>query len=249
MAKKKFNPGDFLQKEKTTTQPIQAPTTTFIPTDDVAADIQSLVEQVEASAIDITVGYENWRDIGFALVEALGEEGRDFFHRLSRFNAGYDHAEADKQYSACLRSRGSGITPRTLFHIAQQHGITVHKHFLNSSPSSISPESSISPFGDSGDIGETEDLETCLKQMEMPTFSDKVGKDLPLFLRQVISKSRSIQDADMLILGTLTVISACIPNVSGLYDDREVYPNLFPFSKLSALSFSSPFSACNFESP
>ena len=94
MAKKKFNPGDFLQKEKT---PSQAPSTTFIPTDDLAADIQSLVEQVEASGIDITVGYDRWRDIGFALVEALGENGRDFFHRLSRFNADYDQAEADKQ--------------------------------------------------------------------------------------------------------------------------------------------------------
>ena len=124
MAKKKFNPGDFLNKEKTTNPaPQQASSANFIPTNDLAADIQSLVEQVEASAIDITAGYECWRDIGFALVEALGEDGRDFFHRLSRFNADYDQAEADKQYSACLRSRGSGITPRSLFHIAQQHGI------------------------------------------------------------------------------------------------------------------------------
>ena len=123
MAKKKFNPGDFLQKEKT---PYQAPSTTSIPTDDLATDIQSLVEQVEASGIDITVGYDRWRDIGFALVEALGENGRDFFHRLSRFNADYDQAEADKQYTACLRSRKEGITPRSLFYFAQQHGITIH---------------------------------------------------------------------------------------------------------------------------
>ncbi|MBR5631791.1 MAG: hypothetical protein IKW82_09140, partial [Bacteroidales bacterium] len=69
MAKKKFNPGEFLNKEKTTTPaPQQASSANFIPTNDLAADIQSLVEQVEASAIDITAGYECWRDIGFALV-------------------------------------------------------------------------------------------------------------------------------------------------------------------------------------
>jgi hypothetical protein len=27
----------------------------------------------------------NWRDLGFALAVALGENGRSYFHRLSRF--------------------------------------------------------------------------------------------------------------------------------------------------------------------
>jgi hypothetical protein len=238
MAKKKFNPGDFLQKEKTTTPPIQAPTATFIPADDVAADIQSLVEQVEASAIDITAGYENWRDIGFALVEALGEDGRDFFHRLSRFNAYYDHAEADKQYSACLRSHGSGITPRSLFHIAQQHGIRPPLRGGQRESSSTSSKSSI------GETAETEDMTDTLEQIAMPTFSDKVSEQLPLFLKNVVAKANSHQDADMLILGTLTVISACMPNVYGLYDDREVFPNLFLFVTAQASAGKGRLSLC-----
>jgi len=252
MAKKKFNPGDFLQKEKTTTPPIQAPTATFIPTDDVAADIQSLVEQVEASAIDITAGYDNWRDIGFALVEALGEDGRDFFHRLSRFNADYDHAEADRQYSACLRSRGSGITPRSLFHIAQQHGIRpplrggARRAGESCSPPRVvqGESSSTSSKSSIGETAETEDMTDTLEQIAMPTFSDKVSEQLPLFLKNVVAKANSHQDADMLILGTLTVISACMPNVYGLYDDREVFPNLFLFVTAQASAGKGRLSLC-----
>ena len=250
MATKKFNPAEWqpnpvsTNNESTKKETNPPKETSAIPTDSITVDIQSVVEQVEASGIDITAGYDRWRDIGFALVEALGEDGRDYFHRLSRFNANYDQTEADKQYSACLRSHGSGITPRTLFHIAQQYGITVRKHYAGTSSSSISPESSVSPNRDSGDFGETEDLVSCLKQMEMPTFTDKVGDNLPLFLRHVISKSRSVQDADMLILGTLTVVSACIPNVSGLYDDREVYPNLFLFVTAQASAGKGRLSLC-----
>ena len=93
MAKKKFNPADFLPKKNVSTSaPQKASSSTFIPTDDVAADIQALVEQIEASGTDITVGYENWRDIGFALVEALGEDGREFYHRISHFHPNYTSA-------------------------------------------------------------------------------------------------------------------------------------------------------------
>ena len=48
----------------------------------------------------------------------------------------------------------------------------------------------------------------------------------------------------MLILGTLTVISACMPNVYGLYDDREVYPNLFLFVTAQASAGKGRLSLC-----
>ena len=242
MAKKEFNPADYLQEENKAKTAQQFPVTTVIPTTDgLATDIQALVEQVEASTLDITAGYENWLKIGFALAEALGEDGRDFFHRLSRFNADYDQAEADKQYDACLRSDGSGITPRSLFHIAQQHGITVRKH---EAPSSVSPISSVSSPEDLEETAETDDMSDSLQQIAMPTFSDKVGEQLPRFLKDVMAKANSPQDADMLILGTLAVISACLPNVYGLYDDREVYPNLFLFVTAQASAGKGRLSLC-----
>ena len=63
----------------------------------------------------------------------------------------------------------------------------------------------------------------------LPTFSQEVEKNLPLILQRITADSVSAVDADLLILGSLTVFSACIPNVYGVYDRREVFANLFLF--------------------
>ena len=39
---------------------------------------------------------------------ALGENGRDYFHRISRFYPGYTEKEADDKYDKCLRAHGTG---------------------------------------------------------------------------------------------------------------------------------------------
>ena len=57
---------------------------------------------------------------------------------------------------------------------------------------------------------------------------------LPSLLTSVINKSNNFEDADILILGSLTVISACLPNISGHYAEREVFPNLFTFISAQA---------------
>ena len=72
--------------------------------------ILAVVEAVEASGIDITADYSDWLAIAFALVSELGEGGRELFHRLSRFYPHYDAAEADRQYSACVRDGSREIT-------------------------------------------------------------------------------------------------------------------------------------------
>ena len=252
MAKKAFNPADFLHKEEAASSaPRQASSSTFIPTNDVAADIQALVEQIEASGTDITTGYDNWRDIGFALVDALGEDGRDFYHRISRFHPKYTSADTDKQYTACLRAGRDGITSRTLFFIAQQHGITVRRLPFPKGVSApamavfpVSSKSPVSSTADSGEIAETENMDDSLEQIAMPTFSDKVSEQLPDFLKAVVAKANSPQDADMLILGVLTVISACMPNVYGIYDEREVFPNLFLFVTAQASAGKGRLSLC-----
>ena len=88
-------------------------------------DIENLTRQIEAQALDITGDYSQWLEIGFALKEALGEGGRQYFHRLSRFYHGYSAAEADRQYDKCLSSGGEGIQPRTLSYFARQAGISI----------------------------------------------------------------------------------------------------------------------------
>ena len=124
--KKDFNPNDWLNKKGGSSEPPVSPSPESSQCSEFSNlehEIEQLVTAVESASADIAPDYASWRDLGFALVDALGESGRSYFHRLSRFYTGYDEREADKQYSACLRSHGSGITINTLFHLAKQSGI------------------------------------------------------------------------------------------------------------------------------
>ena len=89
MSKKHFNPKEWLNN----TQPnnfvpiVEKPKensqlSTFNPQ---LQDIEEVVSRIESSAIDIAPNYADWRDLGFALADALGENGRDYYQRLSRF--------------------------------------------------------------------------------------------------------------------------------------------------------------------
>lgn len=121
MNKKTFNPSEWLNKadNKAVTKP-EINTATGIQ-----ADIETVTRRIEEACKDITAGYAPWRDLGFALADALGEDGRSYYHRLSRFNEEYSQEECDKQYTACLNAHGHGITIKTFFQLAKDHGISV----------------------------------------------------------------------------------------------------------------------------
>lgn len=59
------------------------------------------------------------------------------------------------------------------------------------------------------------------------TFTDKLPHPLPAFMNDIVARSQNAVDADMLLLSSLTAISACLPNIEGKYARRRVYPNLF----------------------
>ena len=63
---------------------------------DLAADIDRVVQEIEAKGVDIAPDYGMWVNVGFALADGLGEQGRDFFHRVSRLHSDYDPANTNK---------------------------------------------------------------------------------------------------------------------------------------------------------
>lgn len=193
-------------------------------------DVEALVCAVEASGIDITAAYSDWLAIGFALVSELGEEGRPLFHRLSRFYPGYDMAEADRQYTVCLRDGSREISIATLFHIAKTHGIVI-------------PVSSRNRYEEVEEDEENEETGRA-KPVKTDTFSQAVGGQLPDILKRIVADAVSPVDADLLILGSLTVFSACLPNVYGVYDRREVFSNLFLYVTASASAGKGRLSLC-----
>ncbi len=241
MTKNKFIAEDWLQEAQpsspTTSSDTQGNTSQSTNYD----DIETITQRIESAHADITQGYDNWRDIGFALSDALGENGRSHYHRVSRLNPDYNEAECDSQYDKCLRAHGTGITVKSFFQKAKEAGISI----ITSAHSALSADSAKSaahPVAESADVAETAEIPT----EPLPTFSQEIAPHLPDFLKQIAAAGNSPQDADILILGSLTVLSACMPHIKGIYDRKTVYPNIFLFVTARASSGKGRLNLCRF---
>lgn len=232
MSKKIFNPTDWQptnqNKAKNEVEP------SYIATND---DLELIVKRIESSAVDIAPNYADWRDLGFALADAMGESGRDNYHRLSRFYPSYSQNETDKQFSACLASHGHGVTIKTLYHLAKSAGIDIVIKQTIPVPKSESQDKS--PYPQSGDL---ENMGNQEKQL--PAFPKEIFDNLPGLLHAITSNADSPEDADLLLLGSLTVFSACMPNLYGVYGQHEVFPNLFLFVSAKASAGKGRLSLC-----
>jgi hypothetical protein len=211
--------------------------------------VEALIVLIERSGIDITANYGDWCNIGFALAQEFGAAGEAFFHRISAFYPNYDPKTASKQYLSCLRheipSGKAPITIATLFHIAKSHGISLPIPPLRGggrrpgeSFRALKEDfSARNPIAESAESAEN-------SAEPLPTFSQSISDNLPTIMQRIVKSSVSDVDADILVLGSLTVMSACIPKVYGMYDGREVFANLFLFVTARASAGKGRLSLC-----
>ncbi|MBN7816850.1 DUF3987 domain-containing protein [Algoriphagus pacificus] len=165
------------------------------------SDVEQIIQQIEANQIDIATAYSDWRNIGFAFADEFGESGRDYFHRISRFYADYSANDCDRQFDNCLKAKGQGISLKTFFYHAKQAGIPISKE----------------------KVKKEEPPQT------LPNLPDTIFPELPELLQQVTEVATSKEERDLLLLGSLVAISACLPKFFGKYDGRKVFANLFLF--------------------
>lgn len=220
MERKTFNPMQWLDKPQQQPKVTeQQPQTTTTKNDDV----ERIIQHIESNRIDITSSYGDWVNIGFALADEFGESGRNLFHRISQYYPDYSSPECDKQFDNCMKANGNGVSLKSFFFHAKKAGIPVAtpkaersttQPFVNSNKSYDNPK------------GTTE--QEPVKE-EMPNFPDALFPQLPEFLQKVVEVSSSNEERDILLLGSLATISACLPKVSGIYDGKRVYSNLFLF--------------------
>ena len=211
--------------------------------------VEALTVLIERSGIDITADYGDWCNIGFALAQEFGAAGEAFFHRISAFYPNYDPKTASKQYLSCLRHEvPTGkvpVTIATLFHIAKSHGISLpipplrgggrrSGKFFHALKEDFSARN---PIAESAESAEN-------SAEPLPTFSQSISDNLPTIMQRIVKSSVSNVDADILVLGSLTVMSACIPKVYGMYDGREVFANLFLFVTARASAGKGRLSLC-----
>ena len=106
-----------------------------------------------------------------------------------------------------MRSSGSGVTIGSFFQLCKAKGITYT-------------------------IKEKEEPKKVHSQV--PLFPKSLYPQLPEILKQIISEATSDSEKDMLLLGSLGVISACLPNIYGIYGGHKVYTNLYVFISAGA---------------
>jgi len=219
MSKKIFNPTDWQPTESTKQPKIIQPTKSNPIEDAGQADIDVITQRIEAASVDIAPSYADWRDLGFALADALGETGRNYYHRLSRFYPSFSQNETDKQYSACLKAHGHGVSIKTFYHLAKSAGVNVGIPKVKETKPTITLE-------DKAETEETSENETSTQLCSLPS---EIFDQLPDLLRRITVKGTSPEDKDILLLGSLISMSSCLPNIYGVYAEREVFANLFLF--------------------
>lgn len=62
-----------------------------------------------------------------------------------------------------------------------------------------------------------------------PTFNDEIFDVLPHLFSEGAKAFTDHRERDVFLTGALAIISGCLPNVSGVYANETVYPNLFAF--------------------
>lgn len=217
MKNKEFKVSDWLkpQPKEDNIQPSQ---TVFTSNEDFEK-VSKLIEQIELAKIDITADYESWLKIGFALSEAFGEGGRELFQRISSFYPKFNALECDKQFSACLKSKGQGVNIGSLFFMAKQAGIAI--------PIQKNAEFQKMQTDISKNEIETE-VENNTSQ-RLPNFPDELFDDLPEFLRKITSVGETPDEKDLLLIGSIVSLSVAFPTVFGIYHNRKSYANLYLF--------------------
>ncbi|OJV50531.1 MAG: hypothetical protein BGO31_14305 [Bacteroidetes bacterium 43-16] len=92
----------------------------------VQSDFDEIVHQIVERGVDLVDSYFDWVTVAFALTDKFGEAGRNYFHSLSGISHKYSPDKCDKQYTACLNHKGTGVTISSFYYMAKQAGIVTY---------------------------------------------------------------------------------------------------------------------------
>src|SRR5690606_24879852 len=141
----------------------------------------------------------------------------------SRYYPGYHSKECDRQFDNCLKSKGQGVSLKSFFYLAKQAGVSIATQSQLARPFSLANRKHQKGRQQENDTNEKQSKEV------MPTFPKSLYPQLPEFLQKVVAVATSDEEKDILLLGSLVAISACLPKLYGIYDGKKVFSNLFLF--------------------
>ena len=133
--------------EKSTEVPVRRYSST--PSTATEEAVRKCVDEIECRGFDITSDYAEWIDIASALYNELGEAGKQYFERVSRFYPNANERDINYKWDKNKTRRKIGIG--TFFEICARYGIR-YKESLAQSKSKASAmvkptrEGKISPW-------------------------------------------------------------------------------------------------------
>lgn len=190
---------------------------------DSCESVELLIKAIESEGIDLTQSYEDWLTIGFALADEFHESGRNYFHRVSQFHTEYSLSNCDDQFDKCLKSNKSGVTINSLFYLAKLGGIRIVPNQNENRVRTVSDHPN-----DNGTHKNNLRNEEFIR-FNTPRIPLEVYENLPELLKRSTEMFEQDIEKDVLLIGALGVISACLPKVSGKYFEEDNSPHLYVF--------------------
>lgn len=83
-----------------------------------------------------------------------------------------------------------------------------------------------------------------METLNIKSFANELKSQLPPILREVVLKTSSDAEADLMLMGAITTLSAAMPNLYGIYDENVVYPNLYLFVSARASTGKGRLASC-----
>ena len=205
-------------------------------------DIESLrrlTEAVETAGADIAPTYLEYVQLSFAIATDCGEAGRDFFHRLCRVSPKYQREHAERVFSNALHTQRGEVHLGTAFHLAEATGVSICIEEMPKHPTGTKGTAgtarkfpphtgAYNKVGNDNISEEREGEEELLPgsepQHQLPTFPKN---NWPEFLQRIIKAGSSPIQHDIMLLGALTALGACMSrHVRCLYGGKYHHPSL-----------------------
>jgi hypothetical protein len=182
----------------------------------------------------MTTATTNWLDIGFAFAVEFGENGRDYFHRVSQIPPEYNDALPTSITTSVSQGARKRCDPQHVLPQGQGSGRFAFTPHPRERVCATSAECAKSADTSPAHIAETavsaqKQPVVCRRSLRSPssplpseTFSTAItlvtySRPSPLRTKTAICST----------LGALCVLSSCLPHISGVYHGRRVYPNFF----------------------
>ena len=88
----------------------------------VKNSVEKNLNIIQEKRIDIALSYEDWFSIGCSIANEFRENGREYFHILSKMSNKYKESDTEKQYNHCLKNK-YGFSIATFFHYCKLHNV------------------------------------------------------------------------------------------------------------------------------